>query len=61
VHKASSPRITISPHSTLTNEDPDYRAFVSQIGEGFWRFCDETYFGKTPPKKTPNPRQEPAA
>lgn len=61
VHKASSPRIAISPHSTLANEDPDYQGFVKQIGEGFWRFCDETYFGKTPSKSASKPRQEPAA
>lgn len=61
VHKASSPRITISPSPTLANQDADYQAFVRQIGAGFWSFCDQTYFGKTPPKSTSKPRQEPAA
>lgn len=44
VHKGSAALLTISPSSTLLNEEADFRTYVEKIGRGFWLWCDETYF-----------------
>lgn len=49
VHKGLAPAVTISPHSTLVNEDSHIQGLVSKIGGGFWRFCQQNYLGKTNP------------
>lgn len=56
VHKGSAPRIAISPLPTLDDEDVTFRSFVSQIGQGFWNFCNSTYLGKS--AEATHPRQE---
>lgn len=48
VHKGSTPRIDIAPHPTLDNEDPEYAAFVRQIGAGFWSFCTDNFLPTAP-------------
>ena len=51
VHKGSAATITISPHPTLTNEDPTVRSEVERVGSAFWDYCKRTYFGSNSPRQ----------
>lgn len=58
VHKASAPRIRIAPQPDLHTETKTFQNFVSQIGQGFWNFCNKNYLGKHVPAEETASRQE---
>lgn len=47
VHK-TAPVVVLSNHS-LSNEDEHLQNLVSQVGTGFFLFCEKNYLGKTDP------------
>lgn len=51
VSKGNTVALRLSPAPTLADEDPAALVAITEIGRGFWLFCDKTYFGKTEPAK----------
>lgn len=49
ISKGNTVALLLSPAPTLMDEPPAVRVAITEVGRGFWLFCDKTYFGKTEP------------
>lgn len=49
VSKGNTVSLVLSPAPTLSDEPTNIQVAISEIGRGFWLYCDKTYFGKTEP------------
>lgn len=46
ISKGNTVALDLSPAPTLVDEPPAVRVAITEVGRGFWLFCDKTYFGK---------------